>query len=255
LRATPWGPGLLAVLLLTAVPALMDGAAAGDTPGARAAADRPAVGECRVLTYAQTRHRSDSTDPVACSQSHTDRVIAVADLPGGTTWSGLTDAQVTRLGVSTCTPAFRTALGQNDKVRDRTAYAWIFFEPTDAQQTAGAAWIRCDLVLLRGHALRSLPTDAAPALTSAAVPTGVRRCLTGQAHNPTVCSAGHDFRATGAFTLTGRYPGDAEVARVARQRCPARVSTPGRFLFTHQAKLTWNRQHDHAVVCFSHRSD
>ena len=70
-----------------------------------------------------------------------------------------------------------------------------------------------------------------------------------------MCSASHDFRATGAFTVTGSYPGDSKLAGIARKRCPALVSTPRRFLFSHQAKFTWNNLHDHAVVCFSHRSD
>ena len=55
--------------------------------------------------------------------------------------------------------------------------------------------------------------------------------------------------------MKGRYPGDTKLAGIARHRCPALVSTPNRFLYAHKSKFTWNNEHDHAVVCFSHRSN
>lgn len=242
--------GLVAALVIALAAGLLTSYAAAQAAGS----DRPAVGECRALRFGQISGRSDTSTPVACSTAHTDRVIKVADLPSGITWDALTDTQATRLGVTECTPAFRRALGQNDKVRDSTAYAWIFFEPTLAQRTSGANWIRCDLILLEGRALQHLPTDSVPALGSGKPSDKVRRCLVGTRHLTTVCAAIHTFRATGAFALRGSYPGTATLAGIARKRCPALVSTPRRFLFSHEPAFTWNHVHDHAVVCFSHRS-
>jgi hypothetical protein len=248
MRSTRRGAALLVTVLLTALPASYAATRA-------AGSDRPAVGDCHALTFKQIAHESDSSVPVACSSAHTTRVIKVADLPSGTTWETLTSAQISRLGVTECTPAYRRALGQNDKVRDSSAYAWIFFAPTQTQRAGGAHWIRCDLILLKGRALKSLPTDTVPALSSSRLPDKVRRCTTGTSHLTTVCTATHDFKATGAFTVKGSYPGATKLAGIARHRCPALVSTPRRFLFAHQPKFTWNTEHDHVVVCFSHRSD
>ena len=252
MRSTRWGAGLLATALLAALPASY---AATSAAASAAAADTPAVGDCHALTYQQIAHESETSAPVACSSNHTSRVIKVADLPSGTTWDSLTATQIGRLGITECTPAYRRALGQNDQVRDSSAYAWIFFAPTAAQRTAGANWIRCDLILLKGQALKALPTDRVPALGSSRLSNQVRRCTVGTRHFTTVCSSSHNYRATGAFTVKGRYPGDTKLAGIARKRCPALVSTPRRFLFAHQSKFTWNNVHDHAVVCFSHRSN
>jgi hypothetical protein len=233
--------------LVTALPATYD---ATDAAGS----DRPSVGDCHRLSFQQIAHVSETSAPVPCSGTHTSRVIKVVDLPSGTTWASLTPTQVVKLGVTECTPALRRTLGQNDTVRDSTSYDWVFFAPTQAQQTAGANWIRCDVVLFKGRALKALPTDSVPALGSSRLSDTVRRCTSGKSHDDTVCSATHDYRSTGAFTVKGRYPGDTKLAGIARHRCPALVSTPRRFLFAHKAKVVWNNEHDHAVICFSHRS-
>ena len=247
-RPTRWGAALLTAVLLTALPASYDATRA-------AGATRPSKGECRVLTFPQIAAESNSTAPVDCTQAHNDRVIKVADLPAGTTWDGLTTKQMTKLGVRECVPAYHKALGQNDRVRDSSAYSWIFFAPTKAQRTGGANWIRCDLILLRGSDLEDLPTDKVPALTSQTLADDERRCATGRRHLTTVCSAPHNYRATGAFTVTGRYPGNSTLGRIALRRCPALVSTPHQFLFTHVSRFTWNHEHDHAVVCLSRRTN
>lgn len=256
MRSTRDRAGLLVAALATGlVTALVTTLLTSYAASAGAAgSDRPAVGECRALRFGQISQASDTTAAIPCSTSHTDRVIKVADLPSGTTWDALTVTQIGRLGITECTPAFRRALGQNDQVRDRSAYAWIFFEPTQAQRDAGANWIRCDLILLKGRALKALPTDAVPALHSSKPSDQVRRCLVGTLHLTTVCTATHDFRATGAFAVKGSYPGNTKLGTIARKRCPALVSTPRRYLFSHPSTFTWNHEHDHAVVCFSHRS-
>lgn len=248
MRSTRWGTGLLVTALLTALPASYAATQA-------AGSDRPSVGDCHRLTFQQIPHVTETSAPVPCSTTHTSRVIKVADLPSGTTWASLTQTQIVKLGVTECVPAFRRALGQNDKVRDSTAYDWVFFAPTQDQQAGGANWIRCDLVLFKGRALKALPTDKVPALSSSRPGDNVRRCTTGRNHYNTICSANHNYRATGAFTVKGRYPGDTKLAGIARHRCPALVSSPRRFLYAHQSKFTWNNEHDHAVVCFSHRSN
>ncbi len=143
-----WTAGLLSAGLLTA------GASTGLSPAGAspaAAGTRPTVGECRQLTATQVAAPTDTSGPIPCSTAHDDRVIGVPNLPTGVTWADLdTSTKVVHMGVTLCTPPWRSALGQSDRLRDRTAYSFVFFRPTRKQQASGARWLRCDLVLLHG---------------------------------------------------------------------------------------------------------
>ncbi len=215
----------------------------------------PTVGECRSLTMAQAAAASDTSSPIACSSAHDDRVIAVADLPSGVSYADLDDVGIRNAAATLCYPAFRNALGQNDRVRGRSAYTYLYFVPTAAQRTAGARWLRCDLTVRHGARLGDLPTDRVPALSTHRVPTKVTRCLTGRDHLVTVCSASHTYRATGSFTVDlKRFPGHARMQRIGRNRCPALVSTDRDFRFTWVPAFAYNLAHDHTVVCYSHTS-
>ncbi len=247
MRSTPWLAGLLAAGLLTTLPVTQ-------AAGGVAAAAKPAVGECRKLTAAQAAGASDTSAPIPCSGTHNDRVIAVPRLPKGVSWSDLdTDHKVVRTGVKLCTSPYRTALGQTGRVRDRTAYSFLFFAPTTDQQARGARWLRCDLVLVHGKKLAALPTDDEPALTGPTPPDRVARCLGGADLLTTPCAFAHSYRATGTFVVARHdYPGRAALLRLGRSKCPAMVSTDTNFRFTWAPKLVWNLVHDHVVVCYSH---
>jgi Septum formation len=246
MRSTPWLAGLLAAGLIT-LPA-------AHAAGRAVAAAKPAVGECRKLTAAQAAGGSDSSAPIPCSDTHNDRVIAVPRLPQGLSWSDLdTEHKVVKTGVKLCTPPFRTALGQTGRVRDRTAYSYLFFAPTAHQQAHGARWLRCDLVLVHGKKLAALPTDDEPALTDATPPDKVARCLGGADLLTTPCAFAHVYRSTGTFVVARQaYPGRAALLRLGRAKCPAVVTTDTNFRFTWSPKLVWNLVHDHVVVCYSH---
>jgi hypothetical protein len=160
-----------------------------------------------------------------------------------------------KTAVQLCTPAYRKALGQNGRVRARTAYAYLYFAPTATQQAQGARWLRCDLVLAHGNKLTALPTDDEPALTDATPPRKVARCLAGADLLATACAFAHAYRATGTFLVASTsYPGHAALLRLGRSRCPALVSTDTNFRFTWSRKLVWNVAQDHVVVCYSHTS-
>ena len=228
---------------------------AGGTPtGQRAkAVARPAVGECRSLTATQAGADSDASDPIDCAAPHNSRVIAVPHLPRGVTYDDLdTTTKVLRTAAQLCYPAFRSALGQNDLVRSRTAYAFLFFVPTAQQRAAGARWLRCDLTLRQGAGLADLPTDRQPALRRAAVPANVRRCLTGAHHLATTCGQKHGYRETGAFKVDlTTFPGRKRMLQIGRNRCPALVSTDRDFLFSWAPEEAFDLAHDRSVVCYS----
>jgi hypothetical protein len=224
------------------------------TTSADAAGGKPVVGECRNITAKEAEARTDTSSPIGCKKAHDDRVIAVPDLPAGVSWTGLSDRQIVKQGIKACAPALRTTLGQNDKVRDRSAYDFVFFQPTAHQIAAGARWLRCDIVLRRGNTLADLPTDATPALSGLPLSNQVARCLKGTHHITTTCASRHGYRATGSFTVSSRsFPGRTALVSAGRAKCPSRV-TSRHFLFTWRPKLIWNLVHDQTVVCFTKTS-
>ena len=239
-----------AFALLLGAPAYAGGSPRGT---AATAVSRPAVGECRSLTLAQAGADSDTSAPVDCAEAHTSRVIAVPHLPRGVTYDDLgTPEKILRTATSLCYPAFRTVLGQNDLVRSRTAYGFLFFVPTAQQRADGARWVRCDLTLRQGAALANLPTDRQPALKSASVPANVRRCLTGRHHLATTCKSSHNYRATGSFKVDlTTFPGRKRMLQIGRNRCPALVSTDRDFLFSWAPQEAFDLAHDRTVVCYS----
>jgi Septum formation len=252
-RSTRPGAGL-AVTGLLALALAAAGVLGAGSPANAGGGGKPTVGECRTLTAAQAAARTDTTAPSGCGTAHDDRVIAVPHLPTGVSWTGLSDAQIVKQGIKACTPALRTALGQNDKVRDRSAYDLVFFQPTAAQIAAGARWVRCDLVLRRGKTLADLPTDRIPALSGLPLKKRVTRCLKGTHHIVTTCSSTHSYRATGSFTVASTsFPGRTALVRAGRAKCPSRVDSRS-YLFTWKAKVIWNLVHDRTVVCFTKTS-
>jgi hypothetical protein len=240
-------PGLLTLALVAA--GLLAGTTAADAVGG----GRPTVGECRTISAAEAAARTNTTVPRSCKKAHDDRVIAVPNLPKGVFWTDLSDRQIVKQGVKACTPALRRTLGQKDKVRDRSAYDFVFFQPTADQIAAGARWVRCDLVLRHAKTLADLPTDRTPALSG--LPNDkVARCLKGTNHLTTTCSSRHSYRATGSFTVaSSRFPGRTALVHAGRAKCPSRVNSRS-YLFIWKPKLIWNLVGDRTVVCFTKTS-
>jgi hypothetical protein len=250
MRSTRWSAVLLTALLGGAPIAL-----AGTQATAETAPATPTVGECRQLTPQQIQAPSDTTAAIPCSQRHDVRVIAVPTLRSGVRWSDVaTTRQRYAMAVSLCYSSYRKALGQVDRVRDRTAYALVYFEPTKRQRATGARWLRCDLALQHGTGYATLPTDQQPALSDATPSDTVARCLhqVKGSFLTTTCQADHQYRATGTFVLRKRFPGRTALLHAGRSQCPTRVSTDTDFRFTWSPEPVWNLAHDHVVVCYSH---
>jgi hypothetical protein len=238
-------------LTLLAAAALVAGAltASVTEPASATASGRPSVGECHDLTVAQVNAPSDSRPPVDCAQSHTTRTIRVAQLPSGTSWNDGAD-QISRTVERTCLPARDEALGRTDKVRDRSAYTFVWFVPTRAEREAGARWFRCDLALNGGSRMLPLPTDETPALGGLPLPDSVARCLHPDTLITTTCARTHTWRSTGSFTLRlADHPSEKRVRTAALKRCPALVTT-GRYRWTYRGEVGW-KLGDHVVVCYS----
>lgn len=214
---------------------------------------KPSVGQCRSLTMAQASAATNTSGPSGCSAAHNDRVIGVPSLPKGVSYGELkSPAKVNTMAVRLCYPFFRGALGQNDQVRDSSAYSFLYFVPTAKQRSNGARWLRCDLTLRHGTSLGNLPTDHKPALAKKRLPAKVKRCLAGKALVTTTCSMGHQYRVAGAVKIPiKRYPGRHKMVKIGRSRCPGITTTDADFRFTWPGKTVWNVARDHTLVCYN----
>jgi len=212
----------------------------------------PKVGECRNIDLTAASQASDDTAPTDCANAHTLRVIAVGHLPDGVAWSQ--DASVEKTAIRACQPAWNQALGRTLPVRDMSAYTYFWFEPTKAQRSHGARWIRCDLGLQGGSKILALPTDKTPALDQPPLRTKVARCLTSRTFATTSCARTHAWRATGTFVMTSdTFPGAKAIRAAAVRKCPSRVSTDS-YRWTYKLRLLWNVGKDHVVVCYSKKT-
>lgn len=223
----------------------------------RSSGGQPSVGQCRRLTTSEIEgHQSNTTAPISCKRAHNSRVIAVRQLPKSVTWRELsTDTKLYAMAVSLCYPAFQSALGQTNAVRDRTAYTWFYFIPTKAQRAAHQRWFRCDLGLRHATSYATLPTDHVPALRDSTPSNNVLRCLRSvKGHYlTTTCSTSHAYRAAGTFAVAKKsYPGETVLLQQGRSRCPQLVATDTNFRWTWNVQPVWNRGHNHIVVCYKH---
>jgi len=245
------GP-LLAVVITLLMPLAAVIAAAGPAQ-AGPTFQQPRVGECRAMSWDEYMGKSNNEAPIDCSQPHTSRVTDVVRLPKGVTWGASID-RLTNIATRLCHPSEMEALGGSYSSRAMTAYSGAWFMPTKAQRDRGARWIRCDLVLLAGTRLATLPTDSVPALGAQPHPARIAACAKARTFARTICSTRHAWRATGTFTIRQKaYPTDREFRRAAIRRCASRTNTDTIF-WQHRSKVVW-RLGDHVVVCYSHRSN
>ena len=206
----------LALVVVTLVTAAL-GSLGLSSPAS--AAGVPKVGQCHQLTTRQVEAVSDAKRPVSCSKRHNLQTIAVVTSP--TSLAGLTEEEQTELGSRLCGRKQAKALGRTATVRQQTAYAGFFFAPTEAQAAAGARWIRCDIGMVAGPRLVSLPEKRlSRPIIGSHIDDAERRCLTSTWY-VTPCSHQHRYRSIAAFVVrTSAYPTGHQLGRAAHRRCP-----------------------------------
>ncbi|HEY3528732.1 MAG TPA: septum formation family protein [Nocardioides sp.] len=210
----------------------------------------PAVGACSTMTAEQAAAAIDRSTAVPCSEKHTAQVAGVVQLPSGMQWSGASRADLFRVVAGRCLPEVAATLGRDTRTRDSSAYDYVWFEPSKRERSQGARWLSCSVIRPKAALLITLPTSRTPFLASGTLRDGLARCMT-KAGDRTPCSAGHLWRATGTFVVSGRYPGPKALNRTATNRCRTRVAAGKPYRWTYGDKVTWNVAHDHVVVCFS----
>jgi len=234
-------------LSLSASPSQAQAQADGPDYGA------PTVGACSTMTPKQADAPADKSTVVPCSKAHTAKVAGVVPLPAKLDFSSDL-AKIYRVMVDTCKPKWNTMLGRTSAVRDSSAYRLVWFTPSNAQQSHGARWISCSVVLREGAKLAKLPTDKTPLLPSGKLGPGIHRCLlaTTTSAITTRCSSRHGWRATGSFVIASKsFPGAKAVNGQARTKCASRTLKGAAYRWTYWTKIDWEVGGDHAVICYS----
>ena len=211
--------------------------------------NKPTEGECRNYGYQALGEPSESSAPVGCGQKHTAKVFKVFMLPTEYDWATVTDAQLQAVVAGKCRPAYQKWMGRKDTVIALTAYSYGWFTPSADEIAAGARWLRCDIVAYKSGALAPLTRNKIPMIPKP-LTDSVRKCLNGANYFTTICTARHQYRATGSFALAkGRYPSATKFQRIAADRCPRLVTTRA-YLYQYPSKAQWKSGY-RVMVCYS----
>lgn len=248
-------PAMRPIRSLTAVAALACACAAASlvsgAPSATAGpSSTPTEGSCHQLTYQQAAAYSDPQAPVSCDGPHTTITVKVAIVRADTVRTDTAD--IARQIDARCWPAAAAAVGGWRNYM-RSAYRWYLFVPTEAEWSAGARWVRCDLVLPGANkTIQQLPATSGLSDGLAARETECEQGkTTGYRHVP--CTSPHQFRATATIamtTWTGVSAGETFANRVCARKYPHLAH---RSYFAGSRRLyNWGARY---VVCLPHRTN
>lgn len=181
----------------------------------------PTVGACYDLTYKQGFAESVPVAPVDCSTTHTAVVARIGELPSSLTWSS-PKAKIGNAVGDQCGRALDARIGSNPVLIALSAYNWMWFEPSEAEQEAGARWFSCVIVAPEDNALTDLP-DPLPRL-SKHLPDELSRCFVGRKYLSTTCADRHDWRVTFAVLVRQKVT-RTSFYRASQRFCPAHVTS------------------------------
>ena len=146
--------GALASLATTAI-------LAGGLVAPATASAAPEMGACYSYKAAVLKESSTAAAPVDCAADHTAETFWVGTAPGDLGLpSKASPAARLAAGRACTTKAMNEYLGMPDRVLPSRFRPVILF-PTDAQWAAGERWVRCDVVLQGGVALKAFAGTAA----------------------------------------------------------------------------------------------
>jgi len=208
---------------------------------------QPKVGSCHAMTMRQFNRIVAPTKAVPCSKRHTTKTLVVKRLSGKVDWNS---DDIMRPIWATCLRKVQRVLG-GDKARAMSAFLPSFFIPSPAERARGAKWLRCDIGLVGGRALQSLPQTLH--LGSPPLPERVARCLNGPDRRllVTVCAKQHTYRVTGGFRFPSKnYPGEGALTKAALRRCPGLTSSV-RWRYQIPPGVSEWRLGQRTIVCYS----
>lgn len=173
---------------------------------------RPQVGQCRQLTAADIRPRTNETPTVPCTRPHTAITYAVIDNVPLTTLSSTSEDYLRAHLAPMCGKRFSKALGPSPSTAIDVNLAWYI--PTAEEIADGARWVRCDVAAYdygtgrKAHqavAIYPLPKHGLPLFPRGAkVPDSLSECWTTKAM--VRCSQPHTYRVIRMITVPKNTP-------------------------------------------------
>jgi hypothetical protein len=206
----------------------------------------PVAGQCHQITMSQLGQGSDTSEVVPCTDKHNMEALAVVDT--GQDLTTLSDTQKAKLGLESCSKPWIDALGGKWQRQMLTAYSMVWFYPSDDDESAGAEWVQCDVILLAGTKIAELSKGHVGHLPSK-VPNKIRQCVShaGGNYYLTACVNKHLYRATGTFQMTGSHaPASKRANHLANTHCP-QITKTAKWAFFYNPQA-WDYG-NHYMVC------
>ncbi len=197
------------------------------TPPRATPPPRPAARACHRLDYAQALAPTAVRAPVPCRRAHTAETYEVGALDVVVDGHLLAvDARrVREQPAAACPAALPAYVGGSREALRLSVLRPVWFTPTLADADAGAAWYRCDVVVLGGReTLLSVTGSLRGVLDTPAGRDRYGLCATASPDDADVvrvpCSRPHRWRAFDVVPLpAGDYPGARAIADAAAGRC------------------------------------
>lgn len=190
--------------------------------------ERPKAGQCHQLSQDDVLGSADTEPAVNCSEKHTSETVHVGTFePAKKGEAGaLTSDDANRRASQLCHGKAASYLGTDVAGLRLTRVGVFWFVPTPEEVDAGADWLRCDVVVLKGgEGLLQLPRTMKGALGEQAGLDRYGLCGTAQPGSKqfdrVVCSGNHSWRAISTIPIQGgeRYPGTDAARSAGEQPC------------------------------------
>ncbi|MBA2417877.1 MAG: septum formation family protein [Nocardioidaceae bacterium] len=199
------------------------------------AVDRPSPGQCRKVNRFDATLRVIATDNagVPCSRGHNAQTYKVTKMSARVKKAVNADnsKQIYLAARGSCDGALPNWLRVGEETQQMSQFEFIVGVPGSTDISAGANWVRCDVVLRNGRTqLAALPRTTKGALNGAKgrkYQSCIRAANIANAFNGSfTCQQRHNWRAVSAFRLGGQnksYTSSARLTARARSRCSADV--------------------------------
>ena len=187
----------------------------------------PAAGKCYALPFDAAVAPTSEKDPIDCAQPHTSETVAVGTVNAIVDGHllAIDSAHVQAQVATACPEQLNKYLGGSIKNLRLSMIRPVWFTPTVKESDAGAAWYRCDAVLLGGsEKLTETTGSIRGALKGEDIAKRYAMCGTAapdaKDFQRVPCSARHSWRAIDVVVFAQEsYPGEKKVRAAGRTQC------------------------------------
>ena len=236
----------VAVLALSACGGSPSSAPPSSSPGepepssSQVVAPRPTTGACHQLTYDQAVAATAPSSTTSCHASHTSETYAVGDLDVVVDGHllAVTSARAQSQAASVCPARLHHFVGGSQDDLRLSMLRAVWFTPTTDEATAGAAWYRCDVIVVAGDNQLADVTSSLKGVLGTPRAADLAMCGTAapgtSAFHRVLCREPHSWKAVDSVTIAGEvYPGVGTVKSAGTSHCKtvAQQSAPNKLKF------------------------